>query len=297
VGLARPDANCAVCHDHKFDPFTQKDFYQIAAFFRNTTQGALDGNVRDTAPILLMPKAEDLVRNKAIPAELEAAKQAVAARKKALRADFDKWLETAKPEDWDAEVAKIGAPSFHLPLNAEQPAEAIEGVFNGKPLAAKSKGPRPWENNGNRKGLQLDGKSSHRDRHRRGRVREGGRPLLRMLGEVGQGLRGQRRADRADGRRRRLPRMGPLRPGRRVHHPPDPQVENDAIKVATTGKTWKPEQWQHVFVTYDGSGKAEASRSSSTARRRSSSSTRTPSRAPPRPRRRCWWASARRASS
>jgi len=33
--------------------------------------------------------------------------------------------------------------------------------------------------------------------------------------------------------------------------------QNDAIKVSTTGKTWKTEQWQHVFVTYDGSGKAE----------------------------------------
>ena len=33
-------AGCAVCHDHKFDPLTQKEFYELAAFFNNTTQQA-----------------------------------------------------------------------------------------------------------------------------------------------------------------------------------------------------------------------------------------------------------------
>src|SRR6185295_16205402 len=37
-----------------------------------------------------------------------------------------------------------------------------------------------------------------------------------------------------------------------VHH-----WQDDAIKVLTTGKQMKPGTWQHVFVTYDGSGKAE----------------------------------------
>ncbi len=48
-------AGCAVCHDHKFDPLTQKEFYELAAFFNNTTQAAMDGNIKDTPPIVFVP--------------------------------------------------------------------------------------------------------------------------------------------------------------------------------------------------------------------------------------------------
>ena len=47
---------CATCHDHKFDPISQKDFYSMAAFFRNTTQNPLDGNISDTPPVMVVPR-------------------------------------------------------------------------------------------------------------------------------------------------------------------------------------------------------------------------------------------------
>ena len=47
-------ANCAVCHDHKFDPLPQKEFYSLSAFFNNTTQAAMDGNVKDTPPVMFV---------------------------------------------------------------------------------------------------------------------------------------------------------------------------------------------------------------------------------------------------
>ena len=63
-------ANCAVCHDHKFDPLTQREFYELSAFFNNTTQGAYDGNIKDTPPTVFVPGAADRERWSTLAADL-----------------------------------------------------------------------------------------------------------------------------------------------------------------------------------------------------------------------------------
>jgi mono/diheme cytochrome c family protein len=65
---------CATCHDHKFDPILQKDFYSMAAFFRNTTQKPLDGNISDTPPVIFLPAKQDEARWPRVEPELIAAR-------------------------------------------------------------------------------------------------------------------------------------------------------------------------------------------------------------------------------
>ena len=60
---------CATCHDHKFDPILQKEVYQMAAFFRNTTQKVMDGNIRDTPPIIFVPPTGEEARWEKLVAE------------------------------------------------------------------------------------------------------------------------------------------------------------------------------------------------------------------------------------
>ncbi len=49
---------CAACHDHKFDPISQKDYYSLLAFFNSLDGRALDDNVKDSAPAMAVPSDE-----------------------------------------------------------------------------------------------------------------------------------------------------------------------------------------------------------------------------------------------
>ena len=133
-------AGCAVCHDHKFDPLSQREFYEMAAFFNNTTQGAMDGNIKDTPPVIPAPLPADRPRFNQIQGELAAARKQVEERKQAARADFDQWLAapTANAVNVPAEGLK-----FHAPL-AEGQGRAVQATVDGKAVSLAATAEPGW---------------------------------------------------------------------------------------------------------------------------------------------------------
>jgi len=113
-------ANCAACHDHKFDPITQKDFYAMAAYFRNTTQGAMDGNVKDTKPIIYLPAAADEKRFAELPKLLADTNAAISKRRKDATITAETWAENVKPDAFGI-IAQPLAEKDRNDLNQTRP--------------------------------------------------------------------------------------------------------------------------------------------------------------------------------
>ena len=72
-------AGCAACHDHKFDPLTQKNFYQLFSYFFSLTEKALDGNVNLPPPSIKVPTPQQSERKGELQAELASLQQEIEA--------------------------------------------------------------------------------------------------------------------------------------------------------------------------------------------------------------------------
>jgi mono/diheme cytochrome c family protein len=86
--------SCAECHEHKYDPFSQEEFYQLYAFFNNVPEaGGGVANTRDSlAPLVRFPLDESAQSElDATRTELEDAEQ----RQAAMTKDEDAFTELA----------------------------------------------------------------------------------------------------------------------------------------------------------------------------------------------------------
>lgn len=135
-------AGCAVCHDHKFDPLTQREFYSLAAFFNNTTQAAMDGNVKDTAPTIIVPMPEDRARFDSLAGEIAAARKETETRRAAARPDFERWLASPKAREAGGTIPEDGL-RLHLPLN-EGAGRELSATVDGRPVRLTATSEPAW---------------------------------------------------------------------------------------------------------------------------------------------------------
>ncbi len=68
---------CARCHDHKYDPFTMKDYYRLFAYFNNIAESGAVDRGGNAAPVLPLPTPEQARKREALRTEVRLLEGAV----------------------------------------------------------------------------------------------------------------------------------------------------------------------------------------------------------------------------
>src|ERR1043165_3010251 len=249
--------NCCTCHNHKFDPFTTKDFYSLSAFFNNTSQGAMDGNIPNTPPIIFVPRTEDRPRWDVLAKDIAELRGQIEARKKSAQKEFDQWLAQAKASDIAAMVPSENL-SLHAKLNEAQ-GKTINLSVDGKSRQMTLKTGFDWiTTKGSPKAFTVQATGEAVAIPDVGNFEKdqgftiGGWVKIPRRGTVGALAA---RMDNTDSHRGWDLWIEQDRVGMHIIN----KWPDNALKV-TTKTPLQPNQWYHVMISYDGSGKASGVR-------------------------------------
>lgn len=94
---------CARCHNHKYDPLTQKDFYQLFAYFNNIADRGRYFKFGNTPPMLPAPTASQQQTLAAMERKVGAAEQKFESLRPQVDKNLAEWtrsLASAPPADW-----------------------------------------------------------------------------------------------------------------------------------------------------------------------------------------------------
>jgi len=247
---------CAVCHDHKFDPFTKTEFYQMFAFFNNLDGPAMDGNIKDSPPSLRVPNAEQSKQLQTYQDQLAEIEKQGESRTKINEPAFQAWLT------WKQQVQQTGSnPDLSIPqpggllaaytLDEKEGTNAVNQVNPKNNATVKNKA--NWVAGKFANGFQFT-PGNYLDLGKTGQFDKGAPFSFAIWVKTDGATSG--------------PIVSSLNPNSRERGY-DLQITNRslsvrlidrwpgyAVQVQTKNNEINPNQWHHVCVTYDGSAKA-----------------------------------------
>jgi hypothetical protein len=236
---------CCQCHDHKYDPFTQREFYQLYAFFNNVPEVGLDGFNSNAKPIMKAPTSRDREQLADLRVRVEESETKLEGLAKQIEAAQAEWESSfvlsattnnvGLAAHWALDHNTVDAVQSDQPAVFEAaPASYADGVLGG---AASMEG-LGYLNAGDRFNLTAADVFSVaawvRPTTKAGRL-----TVFSRMENAKKLFRGYTLQTFAG-----LPAFFLL------HQFPDNMIQ-------VQGKTaLEPNQWHHLAVTYDGSGKA-----------------------------------------
>ena len=149
---------CSRCHDHKYDPLTQKEYFQLCDMFDNIEESGLTSYWTDSMPgptLLMLDQPRKL--------QVETLENAMASVRKAYTAELGKLEKSQTVADWYGSLHDWPQPddttlsaefTFDKPLE-ESEKQIVNRIHADKP--GKGEGAIQWEKDGRHSGVLLDG--------------------------------------------------------------------------------------------------------------------------------------------
>ncbi|QDV59378.1 DUF1553 domain-containing protein [Rosistilla oblonga] len=114
---------CARCHDHKYDPLSQRNYYELSAFFDNIDEAGLYSFFTPSVPTPTLSLFSDAQKQQieALRKEIAELESETAELSKTQEPQFQKWIGTQSPTDIPGQVK-------HLDFEKKEADESVPGV-------------------------------------------------------------------------------------------------------------------------------------------------------------------------
>lgn len=240
---------CAQCHDHKYDPISHEDYYRFYGFFNVSDDSGMQTRKGNASPLVEIPDPAKQAKLPGVRLQLTESQKTLAEIRSEHEADFTHWLES--PDDSERSNTPLPSDCIVWLTISEGTGKTVGDAIRPDATATVT-GKAIWTDSPKDKALKFNGSNfldlGQVDEFERTDSFSYGGWIKPQKGQSGALLA---RMDDANSHRGydMLAGDGPVS----VH------IINawpgNAIKV-TTKKRLKPDVWQHVFMTYDGSSKA-----------------------------------------
>jgi hypothetical protein len=114
---------CARCHDHKYDPIPQKDFYRLFAFFNSVPERGFVWNFGNEPPLMKAPLPDQARRLAELDARVSRAQSRWDHLQPLIEQHRPRWAEHQTNLDW----TPTEGLSAHLPLHAHEEFRSVPG--------------------------------------------------------------------------------------------------------------------------------------------------------------------------
>ncbi|MDP6445752.1 MAG: DUF1549 domain-containing protein, partial [Pirellulaceae bacterium] len=240
--------HCAQCHDHKYDPISQTEFYRFFAYFNSITDKGVENRSGNVDPLVRVNSPALDARWNELKEGIAATRAALELRKSSAADALDKWERGLVKAGQGKRVDPPSGVVFHYPLDSTDGDEISNRV--GERGAGKLVGETSWTEDRPGGALQLAGKGYIDLGDVAGFAREDAFSYGAWIAPQSSGAVIARMDDADSYRGWDLYLAGTQIEAHVIHRWPANAIH------ARTKKHLKRGEWIHAFVTYDGSSKA-----------------------------------------